>query len=284
MQMRYVEQAAEDGGVRSGSPRWAEAGIEGRTALFRDSDRMGLGKALILRGAEATMAPALLLGGLTSSTIGTGSALLRGDMAGAGRDWASVQLDLMAAGAMALGGRAGLAGRTSFAVGESLSVAEGFVAARLGNVEGAAQSRTYADFMKWSPNKAPDPGVPQLVDAIEGRFPGLVRQVEIPIHDVPPAGWNGPPPNITDLDIVLADGRVIQVKEGSGGKIVKQLGVSKDITGMEPIGFDANKLLYGDSAQGFKPGTVREATRQGYMIVNTVDDLLNHLGSIYRPR
>jgi hypothetical protein len=146
------------------------------------------------------------------------------------------------------------------------------------------QPRTYADFFKWNPNKTADPGVPQLVDAIESRFPGLVRQVEIPIHDVPPLEWKGPPPNITDLDIVLIDGRVIQVKEGSGGKIIKQLGVSKEITGVDPIGFDANKLIYGDAAQGFKPGTVREAARQGYKIVNTVDELLGHLESIYGPR
>ncbi|HEX8029248.1 MAG TPA: LysM peptidoglycan-binding domain-containing protein [Vicinamibacterales bacterium] len=254
--------------------RFAEGGVKARSAFFQDVDRMGYWRAGLLRAVEGTLSPWMLGGSIVDSSTGTVGSLWRGDMAGAGRNLATLTLDSAAATAMVVGGRAGLSARTSFKPLGWIDVAEGFV----------PKARTYADFMKWIPNRAPDPGVPQLVDLIEGRFPGLVRQVEIPIHDVPPAGWNGPPPVITDLDIVLEGGRVIQVKEGSGGKIVKQLASSKEITGVDPIGFDVNKLLRGDEAPGFKPGTVREAARQGYTILNTVDDLLNHLDLIYGAR
>ena len=104
----------------SGKPRWAEAGIQARSSIFRDSDRMGFGNALLLRGVEGTLAPWQLLGSLSGSTVGTGTALWRGDMAGAGRNAATATLDTIAIGGMVLGGRAGVSGRTSFALGEGV--------------------------------------------------------------------------------------------------------------------------------------------------------------------
>ncbi|OWQ43759.1 hypothetical protein CDL60_28530 [Roseateles noduli] len=131
----------------SGNPRWAEAGIEGRSALFRDSDRMGFGKALLLRGVESTLAPWQLLGSLSGSTVGTAVDLSRGDFVGAGRNLAVASMDTVAIGAMILGGRAGVAGRTSFTAAERIAVADGFASlgmpseVSIGNMEIASAGK-----------------------------------------------------------------------------------------------------------------------------------------------
>ncbi|ABC30014.1 hypothetical protein HCH_03255 [Hahella chejuensis KCTC 2396] len=121
---------------------------------------------------------------------------------------------------------------------------------------------------------------PELVNAIEKKFPGMVKHVEIPIHKVQEKDWIGPPQNITDLDVLLKNGVVIQVKTGKGKGLVQQLQDSSDITRMPAIGFDANKFANSgkpDISWNLK-GNVQKA---GFQFTNDVDELLDMI-SKYR--
>lgn len=81
-----------------------------------------------------------------------------------------------------------------------------------------------------------DPGVPELINAIEAKFPGKVRRnAEIEVYRP-----DGTP--YTDFDVVT-DTHVIQVKLGIGKGIVSQIQTTQSLTNLEVIGFDAGRLL-----------------------------------------
>jgi YD repeat-containing protein len=113
-----------------------------------------------------------------------------------------------------------------------------------------------------------DPGVGPLIDAIEARAPGTVKQAEIKIYRPDGTAY-------TDFDIVT-DTHVIQVKVGTGKGIVPQIQQSQQLTNLKVIGFDANGIT--NSGQSFKPSVMRNAQQNGITIVNNVDDLMRAMG------
>jgi hypothetical protein len=136
--------------------------------------------------------------------------------------------------------------------------------------------RTVNDFIDFNQGRPSDPGIPELVNAIETKFPGSVKQLEINIFK-PNNGTNGlTGERFTDLDI-LTDKAVIQVKIGRGRSIAEQLRVSEEITGLKAIGFDANKLVNNPGRDGFRTGTIKDAQNKGFTITNDVDELLKIL-------
>jgi hypothetical protein len=136
--------------------------------------------------------------------------------------------------------------------------------------------RTVNDFIDFNQGRPSDPGIPELVNAIETKFPGSVKQLEINIFK-PNNGTDGlTGERFTDLDI-LTDKAVIQVKIGKGRGIAEQLRVSEEITGLKAIGFDANKLVNNPGRDGFRPGTIKDAQDKGFTITNDVEELLKIL-------
>ncbi|RRH79948.1 hypothetical protein EH244_31245 [Variovorax beijingensis] len=115
-----------------------------------------------------------------------------------------------------------------------------------------------------------DPGVGDIISAIEARAPGAVKQAEIKIFRP-----DGTP--YTDFDIVT-DTHVIPVKVGGGKGIVPQIQTSQQLTNLPVIGFDANSVV--GAGQSFKPSVMKSAQQNGITIVNNVDDLM----SILRPK
>ncbi|OZI15805.1 hypothetical protein CAL18_17685 [Bordetella genomosp. 7] len=113
-----------------------------------------------------------------------------------------------------------------------------------------------------------DPGVDTLINQIESRAPGTVRQAEINIMRP-----DGSP--YTDFDIVT-NTHVIQVKTGGGNGIVKQIQTSQQLTDLPVIGFDANKLA--GMNRSFKPSILHSAQQNNITIVDNVDDLMKLIG------
>jgi len=112
-----------------------------------------------------------------------------------------------------------------------------------------------------------DPGVGDIIAAIEARAPGAVKQAEINVYR--PDGTT-----YTDFDIVT-DTHVIQVKVGGGKGIVPQIQTSQQLTDLPVIGFDANGIV--GTGQSFKPSVMKNAQQNGITIVNNIDDLMNIL-------
>lgn len=112
-----------------------------------------------------------------------------------------------------------------------------------------------------------DPGVGPIIENIESRMPGMVRQAEIKIYR--PDGTV-----YTDFDIVTKN-HVIQVKIGGGKGIVGQIQTSQELTNLKVIGFDANQII--GSNQSFKPSIMMNAQQNGITIVNYIDDLIGIL-------
>ena len=113
-----------------------------------------------------------------------------------------------------------------------------------------------------------DPGVKEIVMAIEEAHPGSVKAIEMGVS-------KNNSDLYTDFDIVT-DTHVIQVKTGSGKKIVKQLEKSQSLTDYEVIGFDANKIVYGSG--GFRGSVIKNASGQGFKIINNIEELIQTLG------
>ncbi len=120
-------------------------------------------------------------------------------------------------------------------------------------------SRTFA---------AKDPGVPELINAIEAKFPGKVRNAEIEVYRP-----DGTP--YTDFDVVT-DTHVIQVKVGSGKGIVKQIQTTQSLTDLEVVGFDAGLLL--GKREAFKGAVMKNAQQENIFITNDIEVLLNKIG------
>ena len=120
-------------------------------------------------------------------------------------------------------------------------------------------SRTFA---------AKDPGVPELIDAIEAKFPGKVRNAEIEVYRP-----DGTP--YTDFDVVT-DTHVIQVKVGSGKGIVKQIQTTQSLTDLEVVGFDAGLLL--GKREAFKGAVMKNAQQENIFITNDIEALLRKIG------
>ncbi|WP_282693394.1 ricin-type beta-trefoil lectin domain protein [Streptomyces sp. CC208A] len=104
-----------------------------------------------------------------------------------------------------------------------------------------------------------DPGVPELVAAIEARYPGHVRAVEIKI-----VGSDGK--HITDFDIVTRNA-VIQVKTGGGN------GSMKDHTRYESA-TDYPVISFIWPSKRLKPSVVRGQERAGQMVTTDLEELL----------
>ncbi len=115
---------------------------------------------------------------------------------------------------------------------------------------------------------AKDPGVPELINAIETKFPGKVRNAEILVYRP-----DGTP--YTDFDIVT-DTHVIQVKLGTGKGIVTQIQNTQSLTNLEVIGFDVGKLL--GKNQSFKGSIMKDASQKDIFITNDVNVLLKKIG------
>ncbi|WMX48818.1 ricin-type beta-trefoil lectin domain protein [Streptomyces roseicoloratus] len=104
-----------------------------------------------------------------------------------------------------------------------------------------------------------DPGVPELVAAIEARYPGHVKAVEIKI-----VGADGK--DITDFDIVTRNA-VIQVKTGTGK------GSMKDHTRYESA-TDYPVISFIWPSKKLKPTVVQGQQRAGQMVTTDLEELL----------
>ncbi|WP_181259156.1 RHS repeat domain-containing protein [Pseudoduganella armeniaca] len=113
-----------------------------------------------------------------------------------------------------------------------------------------------------------DPGVPELIEAIQSRFPGKVRNAEVEVYRP-----DGTP--YTDFDVVT-DTHVIQVKVGSGKGIVKQIQTTQALTDLEVVGFDVGKLL--GKRDAFKGSVMKSAQQEGIFITNDIESLLSTIG------
>lgn len=113
-----------------------------------------------------------------------------------------------------------------------------------------------------------DPGVPELINTIETKFPGKVRNAEIEVYR--PDG-----PTYTDFDVVT-NTHVIQVKLGTGKGIVSQIQTTQSLTNLEVIGFDAGRLL--GKNKSFKGSIIKDASQKDIFITNDVNVLLKKIG------
>ena len=117
---------------------------------------------------------------------------------------------------------------------------------------GTGNSPTYVGTPK-------DPGVPELVDAIEARYPGHVKAVEIKI-----VGADGK--DITDFDIVTRNA-VIQVKTGTGKGSAGDHERYESATDLPVISFIwPSKKLRGS--------VVQSQERAGHMVTTDLEELL----------
>ncbi|MFC4158778.1 LysM peptidoglycan-binding domain-containing protein [Chitinimonas lacunae] len=142
--------------------------------------------------------------------------------------------------------------------------------AAVGDVPSTIGPRTFA---------AKDPGVPEVINAIEAKFPGKVRNVEINVLR-PEDDPVGPGKPYTDFDIVT-DTHVIQVKVGTGKGIVGQIQTSQALTDRVVVGFDAGQLI-GNGTQ-FKGSIMKDAAGKGIFITNDINELLHVIGPV-KPR
>lgn len=109
--------------------------------------------------------------------------------------------------------------------------------------------------------KSADPLVGDLATKIEATYPGSVADVNVPIRD-------STGKLVTDADILMKDGTVIQVKSGGGKGLTSQLQRTQDAIG------SANVFGYGPT---IKPSVINSANEAGFKVFTSEAELIRQL-------
>lgn len=117
--------------------------------------------------------------------------------------------------------------------------------------------------------------VGQLAHDIEERYPGLVVGVNVPVHGEEVARDGQVTGEVlTDADILLRDGTVLQVKSGNANGLTGQLERNVKAFGEGEL-FDAGVVVIGYAPETRKPGMLRDAARKGLLATSDRELLMD---------
>jgi hypothetical protein len=108
-----------------------------------------------------------------------------------------------------------------------------------------------------------DPLVGKLAHDIESMYPGLVAGVNVPLRHIEVEAGDVVTSNreVTDADILLRDGTIIQVKEGNANGLPGQVRRTQD-------GINDGAVVIGFAPESRKWGMLAQAARDGLLVTN----------------